>query len=476
MNIGIWWATTAAIGASVSVSPGDDLGTLTASLLAGDVVLFAAGTYPLPGTIVWSGQGTAAEPITLRAQDDGLVVLQNTAGGYVAEVSGSSHVILQNLVLEGDENAEYNGVSGLRVADSSNITVQNITVRNIWGTALRLDGNMSDITVRNNHLFGTGDGSGINVGCGDASCWLQSSVIEFNHLHDLQGTGVYLNPGTQGVTVQHNVVYRVRDDGMFVGDTQFGPQNIIFGNAIWEAEDDGIQLEGAALVQNNLVFEVGDNGIFSRNNDNEGLYDLRISHNTVARTDGHAAYLEDWFGRDGLVFANNALSNPTGYGLYWEDEMADPDYGTTVDTGNYISNNVVTGLVEGFDRLVRPNMVIPGGGVGDFEDLDNFDFYPTPTSVLRDLGDPSGEAYLPASDFNGTARDGASPDVGAYEFDGSDNPGWVVQEDFKELGSSGRTGGAIVSTGCCTNSGGGATQALIFLPLLSLGFIARRRV
>ena len=31
------------------------------------------------------------------------------------------------------------------------------------------------------------------------------------------------------------------------------------------------------------------------------------------------------------------------------------------------------------------------------------------------------------------ARDGAAPEVGAYEFSGEGNPGWLIQEGFKEF-------------------------------------------
>jgi len=38
---------------------------------------------------------------------------------------------------------------------------------------------------------------------------------------------------------------------------------------------------------------------------------------------------------------------------------------------------------------------------------------------------------IAADDFNGTKRDGA-PDVGAYEYTVSANPGWKITEGFKE--------------------------------------------
>jgi hypothetical protein len=467
--------------ASVTVSPGDDIESVTSSLQPGDVVTFTAGTYELEGTVHWTGVGTEEEPIRFQAAAGAAVVLQNQGGGSVAQVRDSAWIVLSGLTFEGGGDVEYNQPSGLYVAESNNVIIEDCTVRNVWGTALRIDGNTQDLVVRHNELANTGDGSGIYVGCGNAECWMQDSLIEFNLIHDVQGTGIYLSRGTQNVRVEHNVVFRVRDDGIATRSTEFGPQNLLYANAVWQVEDDGIQIEGPARVQNNLVFEAGGDGIYTRD-DYDSLYDVQISHNTVARTDEWGARLEDWYDREDMVFANNAIANPTGYGMYWDDwRYEDYGYGTTTataygETDNFISSNVVTGLVDGFELLLRPTFVIPGGGVGDFESIDEFDFYPSSASMLRDTASPDGSAYIPQEDFNGTARDGSSPDVGAYEYDGAGNPGWVVAETFKDYSPNEGRNASNVAGGCCgakDKATDGAT-ALVLLPL-GLGLLARRR-
>jgi MYXO-CTERM domain-containing protein len=108
--------------------------------------------------------------------------------------------------------------------------------------------------------------------------------------------------------------------------------------------------------------------------------------------------------------------------------------------------------------------------------MDDFDFYPTPSSLVRDAADPNGNAYIPEEDFNGTARDGESPDVGAYEYDGDGNPGWVVQETFKEYTPREGNNSTDYGGGCCgkkTENADGST-ALVLLPL-GLGVLVRRR-
>ena len=48
-----------------------------------------------------------------------------------------------------------------------------------------------------------------------------------------------------------------------------------------------------------------------------------------------------------MVLANNALSNPTGYGLDYERSGSDT---AADDWPGYISGNVITGLVEGLEE------------------------------------------------------------------------------------------------------------------------------
>ena len=87
---------------------------------------------------------------------------------------------------------------------------------------------------------------------------------------------------------------------------------------------------------------------------------------------------------------------------------------------------------------------------------------------------PDGNAFIPFDDFNGAQRNGARPDAGAYEHDVPGNPGWLIQEGFKDLGDAGNRGGETISRGCCNNSDGG-TRGLVFVPLVALGALLRRR-
>jgi hypothetical protein len=460
----------AALAADVTISVGDDLSSLTSSLRPGDNVLFQPGTYDLPNPIVWTGVGTADQPITLKA-DGGEVIFRNISYGYGIEIRDSAFINVSGIIVTGDENAEANGYSGILVYNSTDIVVEDCAVRDVWGTGVRIDGDVSRLTLQRVEVSGLGNGTAIYVGCGDASCWLQDSLIQNNLLHDVLYDGIYLSPGTQNVTLTDNVIFRTGANGATLLSTELGAPNIFEGNAVWQTEGDGLYIEGSATIRNNVIFEAKGDGIYTRNGDRDGLNDVVITHNTIARTDGYGANLDNAYSRSGFVFANNAIANPTGYGLSWDDEFEE----VQVPTENYLANNIVTGLVEGFDRLAYPNFVLDGGGYNDFSDADGFDFYPRPDATLVDVGDPSGEAYIPATDFNGSAREGDTPDIGAYEYVGGENPGWILQESFKVPGADANAANYDLGGGCCGGGGGQGEAAFVFLPLLGLGAFARRR-
>src|SRR6185503_10364147 len=90
-------------------------------------------------------------------------------------------------------------------------------------------------------------------------------------------TGIVIAHGGQGNTIRDNVIYNVSEDGIYVGSTEFGPQNIVEANAIFDVDGDGIIVEGSALVRNNVVFDVGEDGIQSYDSDRNTLEEVVIS-------------------------------------------------------------------------------------------------------------------------------------------------------------------------------------------------------
>lgn len=460
----------AALAAEIEVSPGDDIATLTAALGAGSEIVFNDGVYTLTSALTWTGQGTEDSPIVLRAKSGATPILEFTTDAWIgAYISEASHLVVRGLSFRGAEGWESDNMYGVEVVNSSSVTIEDCDIGQMGGALLYLAGNNTDLTIRDNHLHDSVSGTGIYVGCSDASCWTEASTISGNWIHGLQGSsayGLYLAPGSQGVEVSDNVIHDVNYRGLRVDSTEYGDPNVVTGNAIWNANEIGLDARGASRIRNNVVFNIEGHGIRSASNDRDTLDDVVISFNTVVNTTGYALYIDDWAGRTGNVLANNAACNPTGYGLYMEDNDGDtgaPDYGV-------VTGNVVCGLTDVPESLA--DGYAAGGGFDDYADVEGWDFYPASGSHLIDAADPSGETWVPEADFNGAPRDGGSPDAGAYEWSGGGNPGWAIAEDFKETGYDAGAG-EEVGGGCC---GGKESEAgLLVFPLLGFGAWRRRR-
>jgi len=459
-----------ASAAEIEVSPTDDVVTLTASLVAGSEIVFNDGTYVLTAPLSLTGTGTEDEPIVLRAKDGAHPVLEIGPDLWIgAYINAASHLEIRGLTFQGAEGWEEDSAYGVEIVASSDVTIADCEIGELGSTLLYLSGDNSGITITGNNLHDSIGGAGIYAGCSDASCITTGSTFSGNWIHDLQGTsayGIYLAPGGQGNVLDDNVIHDTNYRGLRTDSTEYGDPNEVQGNVLWNVNEVGIDVRGGSRVRNNVVFNVDGIGIRSTANDRDTMDDAVISFNTVVNTTGYAVYIEEWDGRTGNVLANNAIYNPTGYGLYVEDEG---DTGQ-VDLGLF-TGNIVCGLADVPEALA--DTFTAGGGDDDFIDPVGWNFYPAVGSHLKDAADPSGETWVPDIDFNHAPRNGSSPDVGAYEWVGEDNPGWAIQESFKDTDYSG-SAGEEVGGGCCGNKGD-KSAAFLVLPLLGLGALRRRR-
>ena len=462
--------------ATVEVKPTDDVVSLTASLSAGDVVTFDDGTYELAGSLDWTGTGTAASPIKLVAKAGAHPKLELTDGSYVARIHDAAFLEVHGLAFSGsqarlDDGGWFEGVS---IADSSDITLEDVVIHDTHATALALDGNNKNLTIHRVEIYGVVDDNGIGLGCWDASCWTQDSTISECFIHDLPGQhdGIVMDAGTQNVTVTDNVIETIGYRGIQAMGTEFGKPNVIEGNAIWGTQEDGLYLAGAAIVRNNLIFDIDGHGIRSTDDDGN-LADQVIAFNTVYGTTDWGVYLSGWAGKDGMVFASNAVTNTTGRAFHADDGE--------LDDGNHISNNVLSGYVDGIGGAgsdtgvtdAQKDDFAPGQGDGDYEDVATYDYYPSATSVLINAADATSEGWVPTRDFNGANRDGEAPDVGAYEVVVDSNPGWKPTAGFKTLVDPDTIAQGNVG-GCCAKNKDSSAAILFPLPFVGL-FLRRRR-
>ena len=425
----MWGVASAAI---LELSPGDDLVGLSESLQPGDELILADGLYQIRGQIVWSVLSTESAPLTMRPAEGAEPVIElipDEEGNYdndILQIEDSSWVVVEGITFQGstDWTDDSQNHRGIQVVNSSNVTISDVTVMQTGDTSIYLSGTNSGIVVENSHIHSTLNGYGFYVGCYDASCWTSSSRISNNWIHSIGGDdnwSIYLAHGSQGIEVTDNVIYGSAGYGVYLGSTEYGDRNGFEGNAIWGVSGIGLYIQGAARVRNNILF-------------------------------------------------NNAICNPTGYGLVFEDPEVDT---ATPDSDNLITGNVACGLVEGLDEF--DDAFTSGAGFADFSDVEGWDFYPASSdSTLIGTANPSGETYVPEQDFNGLTRDGDSPEVGAYEWTGSGNPGWAIQEGYKEFAQEGETIEETVGGGCCQEDGS-SSAAFFLTPLVVFGVRRRRR-
>lgn len=482
------WATIAvATAAQIELSPGDDLITRTESLQPGDEVIFNDGFYRIQGALNWSVASTEDFPTIVRAADGASPVIElvaNESGDYadsILRITDSNWMIVEGVTFQGDagwtDSADNH--NGVRISNSSNITLRDMEVAQTGRTAITIGGDSNGVTIERVHIHDTLDGFGIYAGCSDGSCFTVGATVRNNWIHGIGGEntyGMFFAHGTQGANIVDNVVYGVQNRGAYVGSTEFGDPNIFEGNAIWNVTSIGLFLEGAALVRNNIIFNVDGTGIYSRDPERNTFSDQILSFNTVANTTDWAARLEDWYYASGMVLANNALCNPVGYGIDYDLPPDLADDTAIPPTNNLLSTNIACGLVEGMDRLDLDTAIVPGSGLNDFVDVESWDFYPASRdSSLVNSANPAGEAYVPELDFSGYPREGDAPDVGAYEYFQDGNPGWLIAEGFKQFPELELDDGRLSATGGCCDDNTAANSAAWAVPLVGMGAFFRRR-
>ena len=475
----LWGVASAA---TLEVSPGDDLVGLTATLQPGDELILADGVYQIRGELaITKVLSTEDAPLLIRPAEGAAPVIElvpDEEGSYdndIVDIENSSWVRIEGITFQGssdwlDDSQNHRGV---QIEDSNNITLTGVTIAQTGDTSVYLAGTNSGIVIENSHIHSTLDGHGVYVGCNDASCWTSDSRLSNNWIHSIGGEdnwSIYLAHGSQGIELTDNVIYGSVGYGVYLGSTEYGDRNVFEGNAVWGLSGIGLYVQGAARVRNNILFNIDGTGLYMRDPERGTYADVIFSFNTIAQTTGWAVNVEDWYLQLGMVMANNAICNPTGYGLSYEQPTVDT---ATPDSDNVIVNNVACGLVDGLDEF--DDAVIPGAGYADFVDVEVWDFYPADTdSTLISTADPNGYTYVPELDFNGLARDGDTPEVGAYEWSGAGNPGWAIQEGFKEFAEDREVIEETVASGCCQDDGS-TSAALLLTPLIGIGAWRRRR-
>jgi hypothetical protein len=382
-----------------SAQNGANLKAVMLALQPGDRLEIGSGVYSINTLFDLDLQGTALAPIWIVAQPGATPVLTRSNTSQNAVNVGVSkttrYVCLRGLEVTG-------GDTGVKLYSCSNLWIDRCHVHDVAGAGVAANSADTDhlYLTRNEVDHTSGTGEGFYLGANNGVYLMSDSVVALNHVHDTggtQGDGIEIKQGSFGNWVAENLVHDTHYPCILLYGTGGQAFNLIERNVCWNCGDNVMQVQGEAVVRNNLLMH-GVNAFGSH--DHQGLVrDLTFVDNTLINV-GRGAQLSDWNGRPNLVFANNVVYSQTSQSISFGGGSS----------GVTISGNVVVGSVAG-----ASGGWILGNGLTDFVDVawdaSQRDASLAPASAILASGDPAWEAL---DDITGAPRTG-TVEAGCYD-------------------------------------------------------------
>ncbi|MEO0136732.1 MAG: right-handed parallel beta-helix repeat-containing protein [candidate division WOR-3 bacterium] len=409
----------------IADTPGE-IQSYTNQLQAGDTLLIMPGTYDMNWNIS-DRYGAESDWIVIQPYSSG-VVINGVNYDNVIDIYNCHYVELRGIEITNSYNGS--GIDGIKFRTTSDhILMENLHIHNLTGVGISANPagqSFTYLTIRRCHIHGITDvGEGLYIGNHDGLTPVHHCLVELNWIHDCHPhKGIQFKRGTYLNIIQDNVVYNCDEAGIVLYKTDQSSaldNNIVRRNAIWNTPE-GIFAVGQTNIDNNVIFSC-DYGINVRNYGGWGMNDLYIRNNTIYHCNITCLRLDDWNIATGeMVCINNACYQDTitasaiqapdgigpGYVAY------NRHYGQSQVTGSTLGNHPS-------QEFINP---VPTPGV--------INLYPKSSATLLNNGTQSYGA--PDDDFNLLSRPyGSQWDVGAYEWRGLNNPGWQIQEGFKEI-------------------------------------------
>ena len=357
-------------------------------LQPGDEVILHEGTYVSTIRLNFGHRGTQADPIIIRAAEgEAVTIKRNDSNENVINIEGGQYLTVRGFEITGG----HRGVAIRQDFFGDNVNAKYVTleynyihdVSHIIVSANYPTSMYEGMVFRYNELHaGGGVGEGFYLGAHQPEPGLgvfYNGLIEYNYIHHLdnpqtvQGDGIELKDGAYNNIVRYNVIHNTNYPGITMYGTGGNARNIVYGNVIWDAGDNGIQASEHATIVNNIVFSSGAYGIFAMDAYSAEAGNLTIAHNTVIQENSNSAIRISAGG--GTASGPIEIVNNTVYRAGTGGAIA---YNTTV---------TLSGNVRSTDLAA------------DFGDVFGLDFFPIPGSALINAADLT---YLEAVDFNGT--------------------------------------------------------------------------
>lgn len=365
----------------------DALAKAVAALQPGDQLLIAAGVYSIERALEITVCGRSDAPIWIVAEEGAQVVLTRPdAKQNVLNIGQKT--LVHHLCLRGVEIT--GGSHGLRLGHCSDVWIDRCHIHHTG--AVCLSANSSDaqrLFLTRNHIHhGGGHGEGMYLGANYGEYILSQSVIALNHIHDCQGEqgdGIELKQGSWGNLIAENDIHDTQYPCITVYGTAGKPVNVIERNLCRRSADSAMQVQGEAIVRNNVLIGGKGSGFASTDHQGKSL-NLQVIHNTIINS-GDAFKGSSWNARDGMILANNVL--------YSRDKSA-MNFPQGRD-GVTIAGNVILG-----DATKQGTT--PGRGLEDFVSLswdgEKYDATPVNSAPF----DHAEAKYLLDTDFRGATR------------------------------------------------------------------------
>ena len=233
------------------------------------------------------------------------------------------------------------------------------------------------------------------LGANHGKVIMRNSVIAANHVHDCggdQGDGIELKQGSYNNWIVANHIHDTHYPCLIAYGTAGKGINLIERNICYRSQDNTVQIQGEAIVRNNLIMSAGGAALASTDHQGKTRM-LKVVHNTILNS-GRATNFTSWNDRDGMLLANNAIYSRGGAALRFPQGS-----NRVTAVGNVIAGGV-EGIRHGFVR---------GRGLQDFRSVDwnakVRDATPTKDSPL--IGSASA-AHVTLTDLYGRARSGTA--------------------------------------------------------------------
>ncbi len=382
---------------------GSDLANTILALRPGQRLEIGSGTYSINRLFNVNLKGTASAPIWIVAAAGATPVLTrpDTAQNAINIGQGgpTRYLCLRGLEITGGDTL-------VKLYDCANLWIDRCHIHHGSGVGIAANSHDTDhLYITRNEVHRPGGpsdhGECMYLGANRSVHRMTHSIVALNHCYDTTGTkqgdGIEVKQGSHTNWIVENHVHDTNYPCILVYGTDGRGINVIERNDLHGSGDNTLQVQGEAIVRNNLIM-AGATGFASTDHQGKTL-NLTFVHNTIVNA-GRGANLSSWNGRAGMVFANNAVYSRGAESIRFPRGSA----------GVTLAGNVVVGRVAG-----TAGGYSTGKGLADFTnvtwDAASRNALPPEGSPLIGAGDA---AHAVKADFAGTART-APVDAGAYE-------------------------------------------------------------